>query len=183
MQSATFHAQCTVVAYSVKYYYRGNGAVGFSHRYYNHLKGLLYEKGPPRYRDYSLFCALNFRIHLSSRIKYESIEHGEYGTFDAAIMGVLNKHAPIRMKYILANDGPFMTKELYRECMHRRKLLKKYKRDRTEENFSVYREQRNKCVKLLRKTKSYLIGNLNLANLTKVHKFWKTIKALVSAKV
>ena len=38
---------------------------------------------------------------------------------------IFNKHVPIKLKYIRANDGPFMNKELRKEIMIRSKL--KYK--------------------------------------------------------
>ena len=37
-------------------------------------------------------------------------------------MNILNKHVPIKLKYIRANDGPFMNKELRKEIMIRSKL-------------------------------------------------------------
>ena len=37
-------------------------------------------------------------------------------------MAVLNEHAPVKQKYVRANDGPFMTKALLKENMHRTEL-------------------------------------------------------------
>ena len=56
-------------------------------------------------------------------------------------------------KYIRAKDGPFMTKALRKENMHRTRLRNKYNNDSTEENFKAFKKQRNKCVKLLRRIK------------------------------
>ena len=64
--------------------------------------------------------------------------------------------------------------------MHRAKLLKKYSRDRTEENFNAYKKQRNTCVNLLREAKYDYYRNINLASLNDKHKFWKTAKPLFS---
>ena len=41
--------------------------------------------------------------------------NGDYGAFEAANMDVLNEHAPVKYKYIRANNGSFMTKALRKE--------------------------------------------------------------------
>ncbi len=62
-------------------------------------------------------------------------------------MGVLNEQAPVKKKSIRANDGPFMTKALRKEHMHRTRLRNKCNKNRTEENLKAFKKQRNKCVK------------------------------------
>ena len=98
-------------------------------------------------------------------------------------LSVLNERAPITKKYIRANDGPFTTKALRKEHMHRTKLLKKYSRERTEENFNACKQQRNTCVNLLREAKYDYYRNINLADLSDNYKFWKTVRPLFSDKV
>ena len=81
-------------------------------------------------------------------ISHELTRSGDYGTFEAVVMGALNEHAPVKKKSIRANDAPFMTKALRKENMHRTKLRYKYNDDRTEENLKAFKKQRNKCIKL-----------------------------------
>ena len=107
----------------------------------------------------------------------------DYGAFKAVVMAVLNEHAPVKKKYIRANHGPFMTKALRKENMHRTRLRNKYNNDSTEENFKAFKKQRNKCVKLLRRAKFDYYRNIDLGKLTDNHKFWKTVKPLFSDKV
>ena len=76
-----------------------------------------------------------------------------------------------------------MTKALRKEHMHRTRLRNKYNNDRTEENRKALKEQKNKCVKLLRRAKFDYYRNINLGKLTDNHKFWKTVKPLFSDKV
>ena len=153
--------------------------------FYTTWKGDFMKRGPKiiTYRDYSRFCSMDFRIHLSSTIAEELIDNEDYAAFDAVIMGVLNEHAPITKKYIRANDGPYTTKALREEHMLQTKLLKKYSRDRAEENFTAYKKQRKTCVNLLREGKYDYYRNINLANLSDNPKFWKTVKPLFSDKV
>ena len=96
---------------------------------------------------------------------------------------MLIQHAPIRKKYLRANDGPFMTRELRKEMMHRTRLFNKYNKEKTNENFEAYKRQRNKCVKILRKAKFNYFKKLDLKNLTDNRKFWKTVKPVFTGKV
>ena len=41
-------------------------------------------------------------------------------------MEVLNRHAPLKMKYLRANGQPFMTKKLRKEHMKRSRLRNVY---------------------------------------------------------
>ena len=107
----------------------------------------------------------------------------DYGAFKAMVMAVLNEHAPVKKKYIGANDWPFMTKALRKENMHRTRLRNKYNNDSTEENFKAFKKLRNKCMKLLRRAKFDYYRNIDLGKLTDNHKLWKTVKPLFADKV
>ena len=98
-------------------------------------------------------------------------------------MAVLNEHAPIKQKYVRANDGPIITKALRKENMHRTKLRNRYNDNRTKENLKAYKKQRNTCVKLLRKAKFDYYGNIDPGDLTNNHKCWRTVKPLFSDMV
>ena len=45
---------------------------------------------------------------------------------------VLNKHAPMKQKYLRANQGRFMTKNLHKAIMKHSRLRNKFLSDRTE---------------------------------------------------
>ena len=62
------------------------------------------------YGDYSRFSTMDFRTHLTHMLSSELGGNGDYGPFKAVVMAVLNEHAPVKKKYIPANNGPFMTK-------------------------------------------------------------------------
>ena len=44
---------------------------------------------------------------------------------------ILNKHVPIKQKYLRANQGRFMTKDLQKAIMKRSRLKNKFLRDKT----------------------------------------------------
>ena len=70
------------------------------------LKSGYVKRGPKiiTYRNYSRFGAVDFRAHLSNVLSYEMIGSGDYGAFEAVVIGVLNEHAPVKRKSIRAND-------------------------------------------------------------------------------
>ncbi len=149
------------------------------------LKGGYRKKGPKiiAYRNYAKFCADDFRKDLCDQISSELQDNEDYGAFDTVVTDTLNRHAPLKKKYLRANDGPFMTKALRKAMMHRKRLRNRYIKNRTEENLKAFKTQRNLCVKLLRKTKSDYYRNLDLGDLTDNRKFWKTVKPVFSNEV
>ncbi len=143
------------------------------------------KKGPKiiAYRNYAKFCADDFRKDLCDQISSELQDNEDYGAIDTVATDTLNRHAPLKKKYLRANDGPFMTKALRKAMMHRKRLRNRYIKNRTEENLKAFKTQRNLCVKLLRKTKSDYYRNLDLGDLTDNRKFWKTVKPVFSNEV
>ena len=74
-------------------------------------------------------------------------------SFKETILSVFNKHAPIKNKYIRANEAPFMIKLLHIEIMRRSRLRNKYLKCKSFTDRKNYNMQRNFCKKLLRTTK------------------------------
>ena len=98
-------------------------------------------------------------------------------------MEVFNKHAPIKTRYVRANDQPFITKELRKEHMKRSKLRNKYLKEKTIQNNDAYKKQRNKCVFLLKKEKIAYFSKLNPSKVCDNKNFWKVVNPLFSDKV
>ena len=76
------------------------------------LKDGYRKKGPKiiNYRNYPKFCAEDFRKDLCDQFSSELQDNEDYGAFDTVVTDALNRHAPLKTKYLRANDGPFMTK-------------------------------------------------------------------------
>ena len=71
-----------------------------------------FRKQPPKiivYRDYKKYSPENFRRELLSQQNACNMSNDEF--VDASLK-VLARHAPLKQKYLRANQGPFMTKEL-----------------------------------------------------------------------
>ena len=97
-------------------------------------------------------------------------------------MEMLGRHAPLKTKYVRANDQPFVTKELRKEHMKRSRLRNKYRKNKNVTNRIAYTKQRNVCVNLLKKIKKSYYENLQPSNISDNKKFWKTVKPLFSEK-
>ena len=71
-----------------------------------------------------------------------------------------------------------MTKRLRKAIMLRSQLKKKFNNDKSEENSKKYKQQRNYCVKLLRKTKMEYFQNMDVNKVNDNKMFWKTVKMI-----
>ena len=78
-------------------------------------------------------------------------------TFKETVFNIFNKYAPIKKKYVRANEAPFMTKELPKAIMKRSRLRNKFLKERAETNQKNFKVQRSFCKKLLRTTKKVVL--------------------------
>ena len=86
-------------------------------------------------------------------------------------MKVLNKHTPIKLKYLRANHSPFAAKELNKGNMLRSKLQNQNLKCKSEEATARFKIQTNLCVTLLRKAKHDYYENLDLVKVNEPKKF------------
>ena len=109
-----------------------------------------------------------------------------FDSINTELIKVLNQHTPITFekKYTRANDGKFMTMELRKAIMYRSKLKNKYNRNRTDDNWNKYKQQRNKCVAILSRTKlQHYYKHLDTHGLAENKQFWKTITTIFTDKI
>ena len=72
---------------------------------------------------------------------------------------IFNRMAPLKQKFICANNSNFMTKGLRKAMMHRSKLKNKFYKLKTVSAHTEYRKQRNLCTYLLKKAKNNITVN------------------------
>ena len=114
------------------------------------------------YRDYRNFRNDKFRAGLDSKILKHDISNIEYQHFFNIFIEISNKHALMKTKYLIANQGKFMTKGLHKAIMKRSRLRNKFLRDRTEMSRKKYKEQGSFCVNPLKKAKKDHFANLDV---------------------
>ena len=126
------------------------------------------------YRNYKTFNANLFKQELNNELLSIDNNNAELVEFINTILSILDKHAPIKRKYIRANNSAFMTKELRAAIMQRSKLRQKFLKERTNDSKHLYNRQRNLCVSLLGKTIRDYFKQLNKVVFDNI-KFWQLI--------
>ena len=89
-----------------------------------------FTKSKPRvitYRDYKKFNENTFRSEIQNLRSSEA----DLGFFKDSFFHIFNKHAPIKKKYVRANEAPFLTKELHVAIMKRSRLRNKFLREKS----------------------------------------------------
>ena len=74
-----------------------------------------YVKADPiqiQYRNYKNFDLMVFREELRHNLNNDTMSKNNYNDFQNILCKLLDKHAPVKKKYLRANDPPFMTKHL-----------------------------------------------------------------------
>ena len=95
---------------------------------------------------------------------------------------MLNNHAPMKEKYVRANNPPFMNKILSKAVMTRSRLRNRYLKDPITIKKVEYKKYRNYCVRLFKKEKKKYYERLDIKRFADNKKFWKTVKPLFSDK-
>ena len=106
-----------------------------------------------------------FRSEIQS---FCSLNETDLGLFKESIFCIFNKHAPIRKKYLRANEAPFITKETHNAIMKRSRYRKKFLKGKSQTSRENYKIQRNLCKKLLKKTKISYFESLNTKKSQKI---------------
>ena len=84
-----------------------------------------------------------------------------YDIFENVCLDVVNKHVPLKKKYIRPNHVEYMDKELTQVIMICSKLRNICLKQRSEENRLAYKKQRNFGIIFLRKKKTDCFNKLN----------------------
>ena len=145
-----------------------------------------FKKAPPKiisYRDYKNYSSHSFRKDLEEKLPLYVIYQISNDEFIDQFMHIFENHAPLKKKYVRANHGPFVTKELRKAFMKRSLLHNKYLKETTDFNHRAYKKQRNFCTRLCRKVKRDYYSNLSPSCVSSNKKFWKSMKPLFSEKV
>ena len=99
------------------------------------------------YQNYKNYDNDVFRSEIQS---FCSLNETDLGLFKETIFCIFNNHAPIRKKYLRANEASFMTKELHNAIMKRLRYRNKFLKDKSQTSKENYKMQPNFCKKLLR---------------------------------
>ena len=104
-----------------------------------------------------------FRSELDYELSKLEVYNLEFEHFLNTFIEILNKHSSIKKKYLRANQGEFMSKELNKAVMTQSTLRNKYLKEKRADSKITYDKQRNYCVNLLRRTKKKYFANINIS--------------------
>ena len=93
------------------------------------------------YKNYLKFDIDTFQGKL--KLKLQSIDN--YESFESVFLSMLNKHAPLKKKFVRGNQAPYMTMQLQKALMRRSELESKYLKNRTIDNKTKFKKQNNFC--------------------------------------
>ena len=115
---------------------------------------VFYNKQKPKiiqYRKYKGFSNEAFMHELESALaRFSQIS---FGTFKSTVDNILQKHAPIKKRYVRANQASFVNSKIHKEVMRKTRLRNKFIDSKADANRIAYNKQRNYCVSLIRKEK------------------------------
>ena len=111
---------------------------------------------------------------IQNRISEVTFEYNEFefDPFNTALSEAIERHAPIKRRYVRANQAPFINKTINKEIIKRSQLRNKF-----------LNTQRNLYASLPRREKKNLCNNISTRDIIDNKIFWKTVKPLFTDEV
>ena len=149
---------------------------------------VFYKKQEPtlvKYRNYKNFDNSIFMDDLENQLSLINHENDiiNFDSFKNTAFYTFEKHAPLKQRYVRANQAPFMNKKLNKEIMTRSRLRNKFLKTKKDIDRMNFNRQRNLCVSLIRKEKKKYFSNIDTRNIVDNKSFWKTVKPLFTDKI
>ena len=146
-----------------------------------------YSKLKPKisyYRNYKNFNETRFLEDLeNTNLRSISDDPNEkYNFLTTKFQELIDKHAPQKKKFLRGNHAPFMSKELRKAIYTRSRLRNKFCKNPTTENEQIYKKQRNKCVKIRRKSIKSYFNKITQNGVVNNKNFWNIIKPFLTNK-
>ena len=137
------------------------------------------------YRNYKHFSNEAFMLDVKNSIIQMTSENNdlEFDRFKTALDEAIQRHAPIKKRYVRANQAPFINKKINKEIIKRSRLRKKFLNTESDIDRKAYNKQRNLCVSLIRSEKKNFFNNINTSDITDNKTFWKTAKPFFTDKI
>ena len=105
----------------------------------------------------------------------------EFDPLKIALDEAIQRHAPIKKRYVRANQAPFINKKINKEIMKRSRLRNKFLNTKSGIDRKAHHKQRNLCVSLIRREKNFFSNN-NTGDITDNKSFSKKVKPFLLIK-
>ena len=83
----------------------------------------------------------------------------EFDRFKVDLDEAIQRNAPIKKRYVRANQAPFRNKKINKEIMKRSHLRNKFLNTKSDIDRKVYNKQHYLCVSLIRSEKKNFVSN------------------------
>ena len=107
----------------------------------------------------------------------------ELDIFKTALDEVIQRHAPMKQRYVRSNQTSFIKKKINKEIMKRSWLRTNLLNTKVDIDRKAYNKQGNLCVSLIRRKKKNLFNNISTREIIDNKTFWKTVKPFFTDKV
>ena len=136
------------------------------------------------YRNYKNFDEQRFLNDLGNTnfISISEDPDERYDYLTTKFHEVVDKHTPLKKKFVRGNHAPSMNKGLRKATYNRSRLKNQFCKNQTKENEENYKKQRNKCVKLRKKSIKLYFSKIIQNGIVTNKNFWKVIKPFLTNK-
>ena len=126
------------------------------------------------YRNYKKFNEQNFLEDVKNKNFYFNSDdpNDNYELITDLFSKIVNKHAPLKKKFLRDNQVPFTNKELHKAIYDRSRLRNRFCKTPTEENENLYKKQRNKCLSIRKKSIRNYFNKIANENVVTNRNFW-----------
>ena len=137
------------------------------------------------YRIYKHFSNEAFMFDVKNSIIQMTSERSdlEFDRFITALDKAIQRHVPIKKRFLRANEAPFINKKINKEIMKRSRLGNRFLNAKGDIDRKAYNKQRNLCVNLIRGKKKNFFSNINTNDIIDNKTFWKTVKSFFTDKI
>ena len=89
-----------------------------------------------------------------------------FDRFKTALDEAIQRHAPIKKRFVRANQAPFINKKINKEIMKRSRLRNKLLNTKSDIDRKAYNKQRNLYVSLISSEMKNFLSNINTGDIT-----------------
>ncbi|CAK1581557.1 unnamed protein product [Parnassius mnemosyne] len=159
-------------------------ASGFSH---HDLIFLSYVRKPPKLLPKILHMRCFGRMDLeelcldASKLKWDSVVGAstvdeKVSAFNDTILKLYDVHAPVKRVKVKRPHAPWMTRGVRIAMTRSDRAFQRFRRERSEERWNLYKAARNRCNQMIRNAKRrYILDNIISSSSADIWKFLRTL--------
>ena len=135
------------------------------------------------YKNYNKEILVNELNNIDWRQLYEIKDvNVALSFFINAVSNVFDRHAPPMVKKVRGRRCPWLNRDIKTLIQERDRQLKRARRTKSENDWSSYKQLRNRCNNMIKYAKTTHYKNLIHENTFKPEYFWKCIKEIYPLK-